>query len=98
MSKKTLEGIEHYKLITSNKNYEGYVTEPLEPPAEGQVKGKILRKADPVSGGYKFCYIMEGGAKVQSEQDITVKGVWVDDIVDFSLWRLFTVQVIYPRN
>lgn len=65
MPKKTFEGIEYYTLATSNKDYEGYITELREPPTEGQIKGKILRKADPVSGGYKFCYIMEGGPKYE---------------------------------
>ena len=62
MPKKTGEGILYYTLATSNKGYEGYKEEIREETKEGD-EGKIIRRADPVCGGYVLNYIMEPGRR-----------------------------------
>ena len=61
MPKKTGEGIEYYTIATSNKDYFGYQAELREATIDGK-KGKLIRGADPVAGGYILNYYMESGA------------------------------------
>ena len=62
MPKKTGEGIEYYTIATSNKDYFGYKSEIRELSDDGK-PGKLLEKGDPVAGGYKLAFYMEGGAR-----------------------------------
>ena len=64
LPKKISVGLEYFTLATSNKGYEGYREEIRAPPADG-VEGKIIRPADPVSGGLKLNYFMHGGRKYE---------------------------------
>ena len=64
MPKKTGEGIEYYTIATSNKDYFGYKSEIRELSDDGK-PGKLLEKGDPVAGGYKLAYFMEGGARYE---------------------------------
>ena len=64
MPKKTGEGIEYFTVATSNKYYEGYRGEIREPSNDGK-PGKLVRAADPVCGGYKFNYLMDGGYRYE---------------------------------
>ena len=63
LPKKKIEGIEYFSLAVSNKHYEGYRFEERAEPEDGELKGKIVRQADPVCGGYKLHYIMSPGAR-----------------------------------
>ena len=65
MPKKTLEGLEYYTLACSNKDYEGYHGEVRERPTEENILGKISKRADPISGGYKLNYVFSGGRKYE---------------------------------
>ena len=65
LAKKTLEGLEYHTIATSNKGYEGWNDEVRGPPTEQEPMGELLRAADPVSGGYKLNYIMEGGPRYE---------------------------------
>ena len=64
LQKKTCEGLEYYTLASTNKDYANYKKEIREPPEDGERKGVILQKADPVCGGFTLNYVMEGGPKV----------------------------------
>ena len=63
--KKKGVGIEYTALATSNKGYEGYKDEIRAEPKEGEIEGKIIRPADPISGGMKMVYRMSGGPKYE---------------------------------
>ena len=65
LPKKKIEGIEYFALATSNKDYEGWKGEERAEPLEGESVGKIIRQADPVSGGYKLNYIMGVGPRYE---------------------------------
>ena len=72
MPKKTGEGIEYFTVATSNKYYEGYQGETRKPSNDGK-PGKLVRAADPVCGGYKFNYLMDGGRRYQVGTTATSK-------------------------
>ena len=57
--------MDYTTLATSNKYYENYREEERGEPTEKEPLGKLLRRADPVSGGYKLNYIMDGGPKYE---------------------------------
>ena len=63
LPKKKIEGIEYFSLAVCNKDYEGYKADERAKPADGELKGKLIRPADPVCGGYKLHYIMSPGAR-----------------------------------
>ena len=63
LSKKTREGLEFFTLATSYKGYDRYYGEVRAPAEEGEVLGKIIRGADPASGGYVLNYIIQGEKK-----------------------------------
>ena len=65
MPKKTREGLEYFTIACSNKDYEGYQGEVRERPTEENILGKITKRADPVSGGYKLNYVFSGGRKYE---------------------------------
>ena len=66
LQKKTREGLEYICLCTTNKGYQGYKAKILE--AIDEEEEKVIRKADPVSGGITFAYTMEGGPKYEIDQ------------------------------
>ena len=61
MPKRTHTGIEYFSVATSNKEYEGYKGELREPRKEGEREGKLIRPADPVSGGFTLNYCISPG-------------------------------------
>ena len=65
LPKKTSEGLEYFTVATSNKEYDGFQNEVRAESKEGDGEGEILRKRDPVSGGYKLNYILESGPKYE---------------------------------
>ena len=65
LQKKTCEGLEYYTLASTNKDYANYKKEIREPPEDGERKGVILQKADPVCGGFTLNYVMEGGPRYE---------------------------------
>ena len=65
LPKKKIEGLEYTTIATSNKYYENYRGEERAEPTKNEPLGKLLRPADPVSGGYKLNYIMDGGPKYE---------------------------------
>ena len=65
LPKKTSEGIEYITIATSNKGYENYRGEERAESQEGEIRGKIIRPADPVCGGLKLNWIMQGGRRYE---------------------------------
>ena len=63
--KKKIEGLDYTTIATSNKYYENYREEERGEPTATEPLGKLLRRADPISGGYKLNYIMDGGPKYE---------------------------------
>ena len=61
MPKKKMEGLEYFSICCSNKDYFGYQGEIREETKEGDIQGKVIRRADPVCGGYYLNYIMDVG-------------------------------------
>ena len=61
MPKRTHTGIEYFSVATSNKEFEGYKGELREPRKEGERKGKLIRPADPVFGGFTLNYCISPG-------------------------------------
>ena len=83
MPKKTGEGIEYFTVATSNKYYEGWKGESREPSIDGK-PGKLLRAADPVCGGYKLSYLMDGGARYAVGTTATSKSFGILMLLIFS--------------
>ena len=65
LPKKTMEGLEYFAVATSNKGYMGWKDEVRGLPTEDHPLGEVITPADPVVGGYKLNYIMEGGRKYE---------------------------------
>ena len=63
--KKTSGGIEYITIATSNKGYENYHEEVRAEPIGEEIRGKIVKKADPVCGGLKLNWIMHGGPRYE---------------------------------
>ena len=57
--------MDYTTIATSNKYYENYREEERGEPTTTEPLGKLLRRADPISGGYKLNYIMDGGPKYE---------------------------------
>ena len=52
-------------LATTNKGYEVYKSEIRAEAKEGEMHGEIEQRKDPVSGGFKFAYVMSGGRRYE---------------------------------
>ena len=65
VTKENRRGTRVLYIATSTKGYDGYNGELRAPVEEGELLGKIIRKADPVSGGYVLNYVMQGGKKYE---------------------------------
>ena len=70
LQKKTAEGLEYVCLCATNKDYEVYRPEVIEPPGDGEEKvreekARSLQKADPDSGGIMFAYKIDSGPKYE---------------------------------
>ena len=65
MPKKNGVGLEYRTIATANKYYEGYTEELRAEPEPGKGLGKLIRAGDPICGGYKIAYSMDGGPRYE---------------------------------